>query len=165
MTASLLQEFPDPNNEIFSISQGSMEMLLSGNVILCYGSEPTLKEFNQEGEVVLTVSWGETEGVQSYRDYKAEWVGKPRTKPDVFACKAEIGMEIYMSWNGATEHKTWTFFGGTGNGSLSAVASVGKTGFETMAVTTQVFGFVKVEASVEGIQSGGWDTVSALEEC
>jgi hypothetical protein len=165
MTASLVQEFADPDDVIYSVSQGNTEMLPSGNVVLGYGSVPTLKEFDPNGEVVLSVSWGKAEGVQSYRDYKAEWVGKPSTRPDVFACKTDNGTEIYMSWNGATEHKTWTVFAGTVNGSLSAVRSVNKTGFETMMAVAVSVTFVKVEASGEGIQVGNSDTVRVLEEC
>jgi hypothetical protein len=165
MTASLLQEFADPDDVIYSVSQGNMEVLPSGNIVLGYGSVPTLKEFDQEGEVVLSVSWGRAEGVQSYRDYKAEWVGEPSTKPDVFACKADNGTEVYMSWNGATEHKMWTVFAGTVNGSLSVVRSVNRTGFETMIFMAEPVGFLKVEASGEGIQSGNSDTVRVLEEC
>jgi hypothetical protein len=165
MTASLLQEFADPDDVIYSVSQGNMEMLPSGNVVLGYGSVPTLKEFDQNGEVVLSVSWGKAEAVQSYRDYKAEWVGKPSTKPDVFACKAGNGTEVYMSWNGATEHKTWTVFAGTVNGSLSAVGSVNKTGFETTMVVAEAVAFVKVEATGEGIQVGNSDIIRVLEGC
>jgi hypothetical protein len=165
MTASMLQEFADPDDVVYSVSQGNMEMLSSGNVVLGYGSVPILKEFDQNGEVVLSVSWGRAEGVQSYRDYKAEWVGKPSTKPNVFACKADNGTEVYMSWNGATEHQTWTVFAGAVNGSLSAVGSINRTGFETMMVVADSVTFVKVEASGERIQVGNSATVRVVERC
>jgi hypothetical protein len=165
MTASLLQELVDPDDAIYSVSQGNMEVLPSGNSILGYGSVPTLKEFDQNGNVVLSVSWGEAERVQSYRAYKAEWVGKPNTNPDVYACKASSGTEVFMSWNGATEHHTWTIFGGAVNGSLSKVISVDKAGFETKAVVEQTLGFVKVEASGKEIETGVSDVVAVSEMC
>jgi hypothetical protein len=165
MTATLLQEFADPEDPLFSVSQGNMEVLPNGNVVLGYGSAPRLKEFDSEGNVVLSVSWGEVKAVQSYRDTKFEWVGKPSAKPDVFACKAENGTEVYMSWNGATEHKMWTVFGGAVNGSLSEVASVEKSGFETRADVAHALGFVRVEASGEDIETGVSKVVGVSETC
>jgi hypothetical protein len=165
MTATLLQELADPDDTIYSLSQGNMEVLPSGNTILGYGSAPTLKEFDPMGNVVLSVSWGEVQAVQSYRDYKAEWVGTPSTKPDVFACKAENGTEIYMSWNGATEHKTWTVFGDEVNSSLSEVVSVEKVGFETRASIAQMLGFVRVEAKGEAIETGVSNIIGVSTVC
>jgi hypothetical protein len=165
MTATLLQEFADPEESLYSVSQGNMEVTPSGNIVLGYGSVPKLKEFDQAGNVVLSVSWGEAEAVQSYRDYKAEWVGKPSAKPEVFACKADNGTEVYMSWNGATEHKKWTVFGGAVNGSLSEVASVEKTGFETRAYVAQMLGFVRVEAMGEAIKTGLSNIVGVSRMC
>lgn len=165
MTATLLQELVDPNHAIYAVSQGNMEVLPSGNIVLDYGSVPTLKEFDQAGKVVLSVSWGEAEAVQSYRGYKAEWVGKPRAKPVVFACKNGNVTEVYMSWNGATEHKTWTVFGAAVNGSLSEVASVDKTGFETKASVAQMLGAVRVEAIGEAIETGVSDIVGVSRMC
>jgi hypothetical protein len=165
MTATLLQELADPEDPIYSVSQGNMEVLPCGNSVLGYGSAPKLKEFDQEGNVVLSVAWGEVKAVQSYRDYKAEWVGKPSTKPDVFACKADNGTEVYMSWNGATEHETWTVFGGAVNGTLNEVVRVEKTGFETRANIAQTLGLVRVEASGKAIETGVSNVVGVSSMC
>lgn len=165
MTVTLLQELADPDDVIYSVSQGNMEVLPSNHSIMGYGSVPTLKEFDQDGDVVLTVKWGEPEKVQSYRAYKAPWVGKPSTKPDVYACKASNGTEVYMSWNGATEVHTWDVFGGAFNGTLSKVASVEKSGFESKAVVGQKLGFVRVEASGEEIETGVSQVAAVSEVC
>ncbi|KAJ4340762.1 hypothetical protein N0V95_007404 [Ascochyta clinopodiicola] len=165
MTATLVQEFSDPNDTIYSVSQGNMEVLPPGHVVLGYGSVPTLKEFDREGNLVLDVKWGEAESVQSYRDYKAEWVGKPRTKPEVFACLSANGTEVYMSWNGATEHKVWTVWGGEANGTLSKVGIAEKSGFETKAVVTEEVAFVRVEAAGEGIEKGVSEVVGVARFC
>ncbi|KAI4621100.1 uncharacterized protein J4E87_006728 [Alternaria ethzedia] len=165
MTATLLQELADPDDVIYSVSQGNMEVLPSNHSIMGYGSVPALKEYDQDGNVVLTVKWGEPEKVQSYRAYKAEWVGKPSTKPDVYACKASNGTEVYMSWNGATEVDTWTVFGGAFNGTLSKVTSVEKSGFETKAALGEKLGFVRVEASGENIETGVSRVAAVSEMC
>ncbi|KNG47795.1 hypothetical protein TW65_05395 [Stemphylium lycopersici] len=165
MTATLLQELADPADTIYSVSQGNMQVLESGHIAMGYGSVPTLKEFDKDGNVVLTVRWGEAEDVQSYRDYKTVWVGKPTSKPDVFACKEGNRTSVYMSWNGATEHKAWTLFGGAVNGTLNQVAKVEKNGFETSASVADVLEFVRVEASGEGIDTGVSEVVSVVEAC
>jgi uncharacterized radical SAM superfamily Fe-S cluster-containing enzyme len=72
---------------------------------------------------------------------------------------------LYMSWNGAKEHQTWTVFGGIVNGSLSEVANVKKIGFERMVVVPQLVEFAKVEANGKGIQTGVSDIVDVLEGC
>ncbi|KZM25510.1 hypothetical protein ST47_g3361 [Ascochyta rabiei] len=123
MTATLVQDFSDPNDTIYSVSEG--------NIV------PTLKEFGQDGNVVLDLKWDEAERVQSYRDYKAEWAGNLSTEPDVFACQSGNGTEVYMSGNGATEHKVWTMWGGQANGTLSEVGSAGKSGVETTTVAAK----------------------------
>jgi hypothetical protein len=130
-----------------------------------YGSVPTMKEYNEDGDVVLSMSWGEAEAVQSYRTYKSPWVGKPSTNPDVFACKGANGTVVYMSWNGATEVQRWTVFGGAQNGTLEEVARVKKSGFETKAVVTGELGYIKAEASGEGIDIGVSEVVAVLEQC
>jgi hypothetical protein len=165
MTATLIQELADPDDTIYSVSQGSMQVLPSGNSIVGYGSVPTLKEFGKAGNVVLSVSWGAPSVVQSYRAYKSEWVGTPSAKPDVWACKASSGTEVYMSWNGATEHGMWTVFGAAGNVSLSKVVSVEKTGFETRAWVGRRLGYVRVEAKGEGIETGVSEVVGVDEVC
>jgi len=165
MTATLIQELVDPDDTIYAVSQGNMEVLPSGHTVLGYGSVPTMKEFDAAGNVVLSVSWGAAKAVQSYRDTKAEWVGRPSASPNVFACKGENGTDVYMSWNGATQHKTWTVFGDVVNGILSEILSVEKNGFETRASTKQELSFVKVEASAEGEETGVSDVVGVIELC
>lgn len=142
-----------------------MQVLPSSHVILGYGSMPTLKEFDRDGNVVLDVKWGAANSVQSYRDYKAEWVGRPKTRPDVFACLGGNGTEVYMSWNGATEHRTWTVFGGDAAETLSDIVSVKKAGFETKAIVTKRLAFVRAEAVSEGIEKGVSETVSVAASC
>lgn len=142
-----------------------MQVLPDNHVVMGYGSVPTMKEYNTMGDVVLSVAWGEAEAVQSYRTYKAPWVGKPSSKPDVFACWKENGTEVYMSWNGATDVQTWTVWGGATNETLSEVTSVGRSGFETKVVVGERFASLKAGASGEGIGMSASEIVAVARDC
>ncbi|KAF2646013.1 hypothetical protein P280DRAFT_544443 [Massarina eburnea CBS 473.64] len=155
MEATLVQELFDAADPIFATSQGNNEVLDDGHTVLGYGSAPILKEFDKDGNVVMTVQWGEIKKVQSYRDYKAVWVGKPSTPPNVFACReGDTTTNVYMSWNGATEHQTWTVNAGAAEDVLEKKVVVAKTGFETVAKINETAQFVQVKASGDGINAG-----------
>lgn len=116
MTAELMQEYRHPGGYI-SESQGSMQVLDGGNVFLGYGSAPAFTEFSPDGRVLCDVSFGALHwredgsfspgAVMSYRAYKADWTGRPSENPKV---KFQDGT-FYVSWNGATEVRTWKLQG------------------------------------------------------
>lgn len=132
MTAELKAEFVN-QHKIISGSQGSMQVLPSGNVLLGFGYNAAWTEFSSEGEPLCDVHVGSkktfnTGAVQTYKVNKAAWVGKPTTAPRI----AVADDEIFMSWNGATEVKLWRIQGSRGSGiDLEVVMEVEKTGFET----------------------------------
>ncbi|KAJ4293610.1 hypothetical protein N0V90_008893 [Kalmusia sp. IMI 367209] len=166
MEATLVQELFDPAQPLFALSQGDMQVLDDGHAVLGYGSVPTLKEFDKNGRVVMTVQWGEASLIQSYRDYKAVWIGKPTTQPQVFACRDQTNSttSVYMSWNGATEHRSWTILAGTGD-RLETRAIVNRTGFETLATISGSEQSVQVEAHGNGIDTGVSDVITVDTLC
>ncbi|KAL2444561.1 hypothetical protein ABEF95_017058 [Exophiala dermatitidis] len=94
--------------EVVSDSQGSMQTLPSGNVLVGYGMNAQYAEFSHDGKLVCEVHFAPSEGfgtasVQSYRVMKFAWVGYPNTRPDI---DQTDGM-LYVSWNGATEVRYW----------------------------------------------------------
>ncbi|EKG10517.1 Arylsulfotransferase [Macrophomina phaseolina MS6] len=108
MTVSLLREYVNPHHPIISSSQGSLQVLPNGNVLLGYGYNGAYTEFSENGAVLCDTHFGpearfEQGEVQSYRVQKAKWVGRPAAKPDI---KVE-GSSVYASWNGATEVHRW----------------------------------------------------------
>jgi hypothetical protein len=132
-----------------------------------YGSNPKIKEYNANGTCVMTAQFGEDSVVSSYRAYRHPWVGIPNTAPDVFSC-ADVSRNmtnVYMSWNGATEHQQWTVFGGVTRSSLPPVAVAGKTGFETVTSVKGSLNYVRVEAHGRGIETGFSKTVRVLTQC
>lgn len=156
MEATLVRELFDPSDPIFAVSQGNTEYLDDGHTIMGFGSAPILKEFDEDGRTVLTVQWGEPTLVQSYRDYKSVWVGKPSAAPNVFACREQgnTTTSVYMSWNGATEHQNWTILAGDSKDSLTRKTVVTKVGFETVAQVNSTTQFIQVEARGDGIDVG-----------
>ncbi|KAI9047394.1 hypothetical protein LZ554_008839 [Drepanopeziza brunnea f. sp. 'monogermtubi'] len=135
MSATVKQSYVNPRN-IISASQGSMQTLPSGNVLLGYGYNAAWTEFTVDGEALCDVHIGSqdsfnTGAVQTYKALKHAWVGLPLTKP-----KAKfIDGWVHMSWNGATEVKKWIVQGGNST-LLDSKWALGelefdKAGFET----------------------------------
>lgn len=122
-TVSVNQEFPAPDGWV-SDSQGNMQVLDSGRVLIGWGSEPHYSEFTADGELLYDA---ELAGGQSYRTYRFPWVGEP-TEPPRFVLEDGAA---YVSWNGATEVDSWRFMAGYDRKSAQEVATVSVDGFET----------------------------------
>ncbi|RAH41772.1 arylsulfotransferase family protein [Aspergillus brunneoviolaceus CBS 621.78] len=137
-----------PDQALSSQSQGSLQLLPNGNVLVGYGWNAAWTEFSRAGEPLCHVHFGPQRefglgNILSYRVFKHPWRGAPRTRPD---------FEVYRyraaaSWNGATEVVAWGLEGtddgggggGSGSGSGSGraaafarVTTVPKVGFETV---------------------------------
>lgn len=139
MTARVLQDFYDPEHPKLAESQGSMQIMDNGKVMVDYGFFPAFTEFSPEGEVVCDVRlapwliW-QAGMVTSYRGFKTDrWVGKPWYAPVVSLNPSE-GV-IYVNWNGATEVDRWVLQGtdwdGVGQDSYEDLDVQTKDGFET----------------------------------
>ncbi|CZR65053.1 uncharacterized protein PAC_14953 [Phialocephala subalpina] len=134
MTATLKQEYAN-SEKLSSISQGNIQILPSGNVLLGYGYNAAWTEFSSEGDAVCDVHIGAKEGfgsgaVQNYRTRKFEWEGRPIEKPRVRWMEEEG--EVWVSWNGATEVRGWRVEGREReSGAWVEIETVEKRGFET----------------------------------
>lgn len=105
-------------------TQGSVEELENGNVVIGWGQHPTYSEYTADGELLYDASFG---GGTSYRAALVEWTGRPTTEP-----KAVLdGDRLHVSWNGATEVASWEVASGTDAGSAQVVAEADRDGFET----------------------------------
>lgn len=112
---------------VATVAEGSFQTLPDGHVLLDYGLQPYMIEYNAAGDVVWTAHWGIT-GDGSYRGYKTNFTGTPSTAPDLVLKKNLNGSyTAYMSWNGATHYTRWEI---QGCGS-SGVEIVSRSGFET----------------------------------
>jgi hypothetical protein len=135
MKATLVREYTHPGDPL-STSQGNLQVLPNGNVFVGWGTEPFTSEYSKEGNLLFDLEFsGET---QSYRAFRQPWTGCPAEDPAVAAEKGKGDkVNIYASWNGATEATTWRVLAGPDPGKLEPVGSVPREGFETaMAIRT-----------------------------
>jgi hypothetical protein len=119
MSARLVRAYVHPAG-ILASSQGNMQMLPDGHVLVGWGSEPFVTEFSRTGTVVFDMHFNK--GADSYRAYRFPWVGRPTDRP---ALAVDSGT-AYASWNGATEVRAWRLLA---DGRRVAVAA--RRGFET----------------------------------
>ncbi|KAK1752928.1 ASST-domain-containing protein [Echria macrotheca] len=137
-TAHLVQGYYPPKGyKLLSKSQGSTQVLASGNVLVNWGSEGAVTEYKASGEVVFHAymdSGDLAKGVENYRAFKYNWTGLPNEEPAIVALSREdgTGTTVYVSWNGDTETAVWRFFEVTdAYGSRSFLGEAERTGFET----------------------------------
>jgi hypothetical protein len=111
-----------------AINQGNAQLLPRGHVLVGWGHEPYVTEFDAHGRVLLDLRFGR--GADSYRAYRYGWTGRPATRPAV----AVRGRRLFVSWNGATEVARWQLLGGRSRAALRPLRTVRKRGFETAAL-------------------------------
>lgn len=129
-------------------SQGNFQRLPNGNMIMSWGNDAFWTEYSADNEIIFYGALGYS-NVMNYRVHKFDnWVGLPLTKPALWSYSKEgEQMKMYVSWNGATEVKSWRFFGGHAKqGPWDEMAVVPKAGFETMYSHDRTYGFNYAEA-------------------
>lgn len=138
----LLNEYLHPVG-LWSINQGSMQVLDNGNVFIGWGRNPAITEHLPDGECIFDVQFSpwrspetEWEGLDNYRAYKVDWVAEPYWAPNITAEKGAKGdITAWMSWNGATEVAEWVLLGSSKgsdlNGKGKVIGRAQRDGFET----------------------------------
>jgi Arylsulfotransferase (ASST) len=144
MSATLVREYTHPDR-LLSDTQGNVQVLPKGNVLVGWGSAPFFSEFNHHGELLFHAAFP-TEG-ESYRAFRFQWRGQPTDEP---AMAAESGpkdkVTLYASWNGATEVTTWQVFAGSAPDQLEPLASAPRQGFETVITVHTTEPYVSLKA-------------------
>lgn len=123
-TATLMHSFVHTPS-LVAVDQGNMQKLPNGNFLVGWGHQPYVTEFGPHGKTLLDLRFGRA-GDDSYRAYRFRWVGRPHSKPAI----AVEGDTLYVSWNGATEVRSWQLLGGPDKKKLRPLLAVPKTGFE-----------------------------------
>jgi hypothetical protein len=171
-TVATVQSFYPPFR-LLSKSQGSTHVLSGGNVVVNWGSEGAITEFSPNGTVVFHAfleSGPLGVGVQNYRTFKNEWIGRPSEESAVAGlvygaeqwAKATGGRvpidgsssyEVLLaaSWNGGTEVSQWRFSGKDAEGhGIDLGGNVARSGFETVLHT-------KLSERLAWIRAQGYD--------
>ena len=140
-TSTLLKDLYDSTQTLYTDSQGALNLLPNGNVLMGYGQIPIIKEYGPGGDVRMSIQFGDLDGTQSsYRAYRLHWEGVPAADPTVFAMTGHA----YMSWNGATCVQSWDIYEGKTPNNLKYTHSVSNAGFETEASISITTLYVKV---------------------
>ena len=132
MTAKVRIEYLSPH-KLGSESRGSMQVLDNDHVLMGWGINAGWSEFSREGDLLCDVHFGPesgfgTEEVFSYRVFKRDWIGRPKSPPSIVRQEENI----YVSWNGATEVAAWALLAGEADTSdYIPLATVSREGFET----------------------------------
>ena len=152
---SLVNRYWNHEGPTFPTAQGNYQPLANANHFVGHGWIPVMEEFSPSGSILTTIQFGDAvlrsgggylsaeEPTLSYRDFKHQWVGCPSARPDAVVESSQGALQVYMSWNGATEVEAWEVYGGSSAHALQHVATVPKNGFETNAKIDKV-GYVQV---------------------
>jgi hypothetical protein len=131
-TVSLVREYRHPGEPLFTRSQGSMQVLPSGNVFIGWGGgQPYVTEFSSAGKPLFEAHFLPPKE-DTYRAYRLPWHGAhPVRRPDVRASRGTTGIDVYVSWNGATDVRRWELMAGDDPHALKPVKTVAWRDFET----------------------------------
>lgn len=133
-TAKLLFNGAPPDN-LLSKSQGSVQLLPNKNVLVNWGSEGAVTEFNENEEPIFHayVDSGELGyKAENYRAFKYNWTGIPNEKIALYSeHNDDLTTTLYVSWNGDTQTKNWKFFSIDANNKKTLLGEAPRSGFET----------------------------------
>jgi Arylsulfotransferase (ASST) len=131
MSVVLNKQFTHPGSPVvLSNAMGSVQLLDKNAVFVGWGATPRFSQFAPDGKLLLDGSI--QIGDPSYRGFTHAWSGKPSGKPAAVAKKASPDSSIiFVSWNGATEVKSWEVSAGRTATSLDVIGTAPRRGFET----------------------------------
>jgi Arylsulfotransferase (ASST) len=132
----------DPS--LLSSSQGDVQILPDGNVLVGWGAVPNVTEFSSGGRQVFSVYFHAP--VQSYRALRSHWSGQPTAPPAIAVRAVHKGTRVYASWNGATGVASWLVLAGPSPSGLKPVKDFPKTSFETEMTVPSTKPYFAVQA-------------------
>ena len=144
MTATLVRSYGHPHGKL-AMSQGNMQVLPNGNVFVGWGSTGYASEFSADGQLLFDADFSGS--IQSYRCFRYPWVATPTEPPVVAADTPEGGLvNLYASWNGATEVASWEVLSGSDAKKLHSLGTFPRTGFETVLAVEPTGSLVAINA-------------------
>jgi Arylsulfotransferase (ASST) len=130
-TVTLLHSYAHPQAPLLSDSQGNMQTLPDGNLLVGWGAIPSVSEFAPSGALLFDAHM--PPGTSSYRAFRFPWSGRPSSQPAVNArvLATEDQTAVFASWNGATDIASWRVLAGLEPNSLEPQATARFGGFES----------------------------------
>jgi hypothetical protein len=143
-TARLLHAYTHPS-ALLADSQGNMQSLAGGDVVIGWGAMPYVSEMGGNGSLLFDAHL--PAGMSSYRAFRFPWTGHPLQLPVVSAKVLNTGDEtaVFASWNGG-EVASWRVLAGSSPASLQARATMPGGGFESSIVIPDAYAYVSVQA-------------------
>ncbi|HEU4348132.1 MAG TPA: arylsulfotransferase family protein [Actinoplanes sp.] len=142
-TATFVREFVHPD-KLSAPTQGCFRELADGGNFIGWGQRPHFTEYTADGKVRLNGHLPLDN--QSYRAYKAEWVGEPLDQPALGLAVEGGNVVVSMSWSGSTEVARWRARAGGQPKELGQAVEGERTGFETRLTVPGTPEYVVAEA-------------------
>ncbi len=142
MTASVVTEYSPPEKR-WAVSQGNLQELDGGDVVVGWGSEPYFSRYDSDGELLLE---GSIPMESNYRAFFSDWEAAPTEPPVAVLETSGDSPTVHVSWNGATEVESWRVRSGQDEADATEVALVERDGFETAIPLDQSAPYVEVQA-------------------
>lgn len=135
MFASVRQRWIRPGKKRSAL-RGNFQLLPNGNAFVGWSVGCHISEHSSKGDTLFEAEF-QSDRFVSYRAYKFNFTSSPAESPvlKAFAYGTEISASTtvwYVSWNGATEVRSWNFYMASGDEDGVLVGSKQKRGFETM---------------------------------
>jgi hypothetical protein len=143
-TVSLVKAYTNPTKTLLAPAQGNLLSLPEDNWLMGYGNLPNFTEYNSGGEVLMDGTLGPN--VQDFRTYLSPWSGHPSSPPAIAAKRSGSSTVVLTSWNGATEAASWQVLAGTFPSSLTVLATVPRSGFQTEVTIASTAPYVQTRA-------------------
>jgi hypothetical protein len=144
MSATLVREYTHPDKQ-YADAAGNMQLLPNSNVFIGWGRALVFSEFSKDGELLFDARLPSPN--RSYRYFRFPWSGHPTDRPAAVAERtSEEELEVYASWNGATEVSSWEVLAGPRQDQLEPLGSVPRNGFETAMSVQSPNPYVAVRA-------------------
>lgn len=131
---------------LLSASQGNVQTLADGNVVVGYGGVPQVSEYAPSGSLLFDAHLPLE--MSSYRAFRFPWQAQPLSPPAVAASLNSTAEEtiVHASWNGATEVASWRVLAGARPGSLTSKAAIAASDFESSTILPKKYAYVAVQA-------------------
>jgi Arylsulfotransferase (ASST) len=130
-TMALLRQYVHAFPPLSAATQGNVQTLSNGNVLIGWGAEPYVSEYSPAGRLLFDAHMAPPD--QSYRAFRFPWSALPESRPALAITTAggPGSAMAYASWNGATQVSSWRLLGGSDAHTLEPQSTVEANGFET----------------------------------
>jgi hypothetical protein len=144
--ARLVASYTHADPPLLAASQGNMQTLADGNVVIGYGGVPAISEYAPGGQLLFDAHLPYDQSF--YRAYRHPWSATPATPPALVSSANNTDEEtiVHASWNGATDVASWRVLAGKAPGSLTALVRMPATGFESATVLPKRYAYAQVQA-------------------